>query len=589
MVKLKEFKRFPLEEIHNSSGKHPTNPSLHCDPIAIFEVMVFQAHFKSVQQTPYTGNSALIMILVMLATGCSALNRNTRSTVQIDDTEAQDITLLKDAWDWDTGFHYQPIGKGIGTVVLNNTEPVHLIRMERPGHYPDVQPLFPDQLNPMKFADAAGLLAASTIGGLALGNFDQPQLAIAAFGAGALNAGGIFAKPRKVFARSYSFAPLEPYPTAQPQRPPLRVEGFHMDIPEGGHSWMYFQNIDRYEDNRVEFISSSDEPVQIEYSNLDEDLNEALKMQGYFPEMMDGMFHKGDAILLDGQLFEVNEHRVQGIVRYNLKTAWWLYNAFGMETDTVTIENQSNWSLYNFSDPGFDRDLIAEAMVQSMFLAIQNPTLQSRLERIENLEEKWKKDWQTISLPGNIKPAGKVATALESVVTVAADDGHGSGCILSSDGYIVTNQHVVSDTSLIYTVYFNSGSSSKAKIVRYHPVYDLALLKVDTTDLVPFALDLSESINVGEEAYAMGTPYDLDLGASVTKGIISGKRKDGERTLIQTDVSISPGNSGGALINSKGTLIGVVNEKVLGLGVEGIGFAIPTHVIEEALLIQFQR
>ena len=174
-------------------------------------------------------------------------------------------------------------------------------------------------------------------------------------------------------------------------------------------------------------------------------------------------------------------------------------------------------------------------------------------------------------------------------MTISADDGHGSGCIIGSDGYIVTNQHVVSDTSLAYTVYFNDGNSTKAKILRYHPVFDLALLKVDTVGLRPFALDLTESINVGEEAFAMGTPYDIDLGASVTKGIISGKRKDGERTLIQTDVSISPGNSGGALINSEGTLIGVVNEKVLGLGVEGIGFAIPSYVMEEALMIQFPR
>ncbi|MFZ9055260.1 MAG: trypsin-like peptidase domain-containing protein, partial [Flavobacteriales bacterium] len=76
---------------------------------------------------------------------------------------------------------------------------------------------------------------------------------------------------------------------------------------------------------------------------------------------------------------------------------------------------------------------------------------------------------------------------------------------------------------------------------------------------------------------------------SVTKGIISGKRKDGNRTLIQTDVSISPGNSGGALIDSDGTLIGVVNEKVLGTGVEGIGFAIPAAVLSEALMLEFKR
>ena len=352
---------------------------------------------------------------------------------------------------------------------------------------------------------------------------------------------------------------------------------------------MYFQSIDRYNDNRVEFTSSSDEPVEIQYSNLDDDLNDALRTQGFLPEMMDGMFHKGDAILLNGQLSEVNEHRVQGIVKYNLKTHWWLYNAFGLKTDTVTITNQSNWSLYNFSDPGFDRDLIAEAMVESMFLAVENPELKRRLNRIENLEKEWQKDWETIYISERAQPAGKVAAALESVVTIAANDGHGSGCIIDPNGLIISNHHVVNDTSLQYIVYFNNGTTAEAEILRYHPVFDLALLKVDTTGLRPFALNLSQSINVGEEAYAMGTPYDIDLGASVTKGIISGKRKDGERTLIQTDVSISPGNSGGALIDSEGTLIGVINEKVLGLGVEGIGFAIPSYVIEEALMIQFQR
>ena len=120
-------------------------------------------------------------------------------------------------------------------------------------------------------------------------------------------------------------------------------------------------------------------------------------------------------------------------------------------------------------------------------------------------------------------------------------------------------------------------------------MHDLALLKVEATGLTPFHLNLSESIDVGEAAYALGTPYDIDLGASVTKGIISGKRKDAHRTLIQTDVSISPGNSGGALIDEQGTLIGIVNEKVLGMGVEGIGFAIPTHVLPDALKLEFKN
>ena len=153
----------------------------------------------------------------------------------------------------------------------------------------------------------------------------------------------------------------------------------------------------------------------------------------------------------------------------------------------------------------------------------------------------------------------------------------------------MTNYHVIADGASSYSVHFQDGEKRTAQVVRYHPVHDLALLKVEATGLAPFHLNQSETIDVGEAAYALGTPYAIDLGASVTKGIISGKRKDAHRTLIQTDVSISPGNSGGALIDEQGTLIGIVNEKVLGMGVEGIGFAIPTHVLPDALKLKFKN
>jgi S1-C subfamily serine protease len=183
-----------------------------------------------------------------------------------------------------------------------------------------------------------------------------------------------------------------------------------------------------------------------------------------------------------------------------------------------------------------------------------------------------------------------LASALTSVVTIEDETGHGSGCVLSSDGFILTNHHVVLDTQLVHTVHFQDGTSLEAEIVRYHPLYDLALLKVDTTGLVPFRADLRlETVEIGDDVFAMGTPYDVDLGASVTRGIVSAIRKDGKRNLIQTDVSISPGNSGGALVRADGTLIGIVNEKIMELGVEGIGFAIPLHFIEDALMVRYGR
>lgn len=521
--------------------------------------------------------------------GCSSLNKFTSSQVAVDPGNGSDVRILKDAWNWDQGFHYAHQGEGMALVQLNNNEPVHLIRLEQPGTYSKVHPLFPLNRNPMKALDLGGVLAC-TAGGTVLLASDQPKgIAWAAFAGALVNGLGALSKPRKVYDKGYYFDELERLPVGNPSNPDLHIEGFHMRIPEGQHSWHYFQNMDRYHNNRVEFVSASDESIEIEYSNLDEELNQVLVAQGFQAQPNDGMFQRGTAIEITGQLTSVREHRVQNIVRYELETAWWLYNAFGIASDTAHVTTSSNWALYNFSNPGFDRELISETVVHSMFQSLESKAFRGKLNRIENLESEWTKEWESIALSSAELPAGRVSSALESVVTVEATDGHGSGCIVSTDGYIVTNYHVIADGEQAYTVHFQDGVKRSARVVRYHPVHDLALLKVDAQGLLPFHLNLSEAIDVGEAAYALGTPYDVDLGASVTKGIISGKRKDASRTLIQTDVSISPGNSGGALIDETGTLIGIVNEKILGMGVEGIGFAIPVHVIPEALKIEFSQ
>ncbi len=525
-----------------------------------------------------------LFVLFFGLSGCSALNFNTKARFVVD--QGDNVLISSDAWTWEEGFHYQPEGTDSVVIKLDNSEAVHLVRAEKDGHYPMVTPLFADFANPWKLLDLSLTIGGAATAAAGISQENRNVVAGVGFFTGFLNAIGLFTPPKKVFARYYRIAPLRGMPVAGPDDPMVRIEGFHMHIPEGGHSWQYFQDMREYSEDRIEFVSASDEAVDIPYSNLDEDLTTALSEQGFQSDVLDGMFQHDESILISGQLTQVKENRVQNVVSYHLNTEWWVHNAYGMKTDTIHIERKSNWALYNFSNPGFDRDLISETLTESMFLAIEHPLLNENMRKLENLEERWKSDWTPISLRPANAPAGKISKALASVVTIDAADGHGSGCILSSDGYIVTNHHVVSDPTLDYTVYFDNGQALPASIVRFHPIYDLALLHVDTVGLQPFFISLDESIDVGEETFAMGTPYDIDLGASVTKGIISGKRKDGERTLIQTDVSISPGNSGGALVHTDGTLIGIVNEKVLGMGVEGIGFAIPAHLIQEALMIQ---
>lgn len=169
----------------------------------------------------------------------------------------------------------------------------------------------------------------------------------------------------------------------------------------------------------------------------------------------------------------------------------------------------------------------------------------------------------------------------------------GSGIIISSDGYIVTNNHVVdsaskstyydiSEATSIKVSLYGSEETYDATIVGKDAQTDLAVLKIDKTNLTAAEFADSDSVKVGEFAMAVGNP--LDLGTTITCGVISAvnrKVQDSEKstsyTCIQTDAAINSGNSGGALVNSQGQVIGINTLKVSSTGVEGIGFAIPVN------------
>lgn len=177
--------------------------------------------------------------------------------------------------------------------------------------------------------------------------------------------------------------------------------------------------------------------------------------------------------------------------------------------------------------------------------------------------------------------------------TTSEATASGSGIIISEDGYIVTNNHVVSSasestyydiseaTSLKVTLY-GDDTGYDAKIVGKDSQTDLAVLKIEKTGLTAAEFADSDSVKVGEFAMAVGNP--LDLGTTITCGVVSAlnrKVQDSEGsatyTCIQTDAAINSGNSGGALVNSQGQVIGINTLKVSSTGVEGIGFAIPVN------------
>ncbi len=159
--------------------------------------------------------------------------------------------------------------------------------------------------------------------------------------------------------------------------------------------------------------------------------------------------------------------------------------------------------------------------------------------------------------------------------------GLGSGVIIDSDGYIVTNYHVVQDASDL-AVALADGTLHLSRIVGVDTESDIALLKIDAEGLRPIALTDINDVSVGDVALAVGNP--LGVGQTVTQGIISAIVRKGANPVenfIQTDAAINPGNSGGALIDTAGRLVGI-NAAILshGGGSEGIGFAIPVDYVQ---------
>lgn len=170
----------------------------------------------------------------------------------------------------------------------------------------------------------------------------------------------------------------------------------------------------------------------------------------------------------------------------------------------------------------------------------------------------------------------------------------GTGIIMTADGYIVTNTHVL-DGGYAVTVTLSDGTEHEAKLVGADTISDLAVLKIEVTGLTPAQFGDSSGLQVGDSVVTIGNPLGEDLRGTMTNGIISAINRDitydGHlMTLIQTNAAINEGNSGGPLINMYGQVIGITNMKAVSTnGVEGIGFAIPTasvHTVVDALIAE---
>ena len=172
----------------------------------------------------------------------------------------------------------------------------------------------------------------------------------------------------------------------------------------------------------------------------------------------------------------------------------------------------------------------------------------------------------------------------------SSSTGEGSGVVYSSDGYIITNYHVISsavtnksDSKIEVFLDSVNSKSYEATVVGYNISTDLAVIKINATGLTPISIADSDNLKVGQYVITVGNPGGLEFMDSVAYGVISGLNRvvstDSDVKLIQTNAAINPGNSGGALVNTKGELVGITSSKIVSEEFEGMGFAIPANTV----------
>lgn len=515
------------------------------------------------------------------------MNFNTHLHVE---TQGPDQTVERDLGMNEDGVIWSEVDDPDGKVIISNYEPYHLIRWSQAGYFPEVIPLLPNRRNPLRLIDAAGL-----VGGIALmasgieddNSLDSDPAVDAKIGGGFFSAFlggmGMFTPPKRVFQGRLAAPTLRRVPTID-WTEPMGVYQIDLAIDSADFKWESYRNLTAFERERSFYTGTMDEAIEVEDTNLDFTLQDKLlKIQGVDAEDKKVEIKE----LLHGSIVEVTEHRIEGLLKYEVISRWTIHNPYELASDTVVLTTWSNWSGF-YTGGGLRKDLIEEAVEFAAYASLSNETKEWDWQTAlaSDREHEWKADWDTLTIsPATNTPIERIADALPSVVTIMGPSGFGSGCIVDAGGWIITNYHVVEDDIDSLTVRFQDGSELPGLVERWDPVRDLALVQVDSTGLSPIQF-ATEAPYVGDPVFAIGTPFEEGLDATVTRGILSAKRTMEGQNLLQTDVAISPGNSGGALLNEQGEYIGAVNSKVVASGVEGIGFAIPLEELLPGLWVR---
>lgn len=361
-----------------------------------------------------------------------------------------------------------------------------------------------------------------------------------------------------------------------------------------------------------EYLKDAEAATKYDDTKFSYDLYKTLKYSGFVDTVNRIFQDENNTLVLEGTITRINEYNIapsKNDFRYwfrvyrkaKVSMTWYFKNHYGEILDSFNTKDISgDFVTYNHlkaakhesDDHELNQEerMIGDAIDNSYLNLYNNKSFKKYLksEPIAPISD----NPIHITQPTDVV-TDKSDAAAASVIIKREDQGHGSGFAISQDGYILTNYHVIASKNPNKTekikVLTSTGEELTPTIVRFNKAKDIALLKVEKSFDKAFVLSTEKQFKSLQDVYTIGAPKSIELGQTVTTGMISNERNANNNELLQLSMAVNFGNSGGPLFDNTGKLHGVIVSKLVGESTEGISFAIPAYKIGDYLKISYNQ
>lgn len=497
------------------------------------------------------------------------------------------------------------------TVTIIKDHTPHQFKIERPGYKNEYRVCYPNRLGPLGYATIAwdlGLTVVFTNYAIGMIPADFAGFDILAgtmcgvFGSVATLGLGLNSPKLFDYNKEIKFNQVTKIPSKDSIRVALYLDNVSFDVkPENiinSRISYYNYSINKLQGRELKIKKESG--IKDESDILKAELNKCLAKSSFLDTSGNvltknyKMNYKINATVIEQKFnfmhpvigISKNTYK-DGFITFDLKVKWELKDIYNNAcfSDTINCKSGEFVSFLERANSNYETDAMKDALEEGMYKFMNSTKFSNKIKEISIQNETMQNKVDSLIIPLSSSYVSNMEDAIKSTVTIISKSKFGSGFFVSSNGYILTNYHVIADTADL-KVGFADGTKLPAKVVSVSKIADVAVIKVEKGEYLPFKLVNAKNYKLGKDIFVIGTPSAQDLSQTVSKGIISAVRNvEGGMKLIQTDAAINKGNSGGPMIDKEGNLIGIVNSKLIGEGIEGVAFSIPSAVFFKYLNI----